>query len=241
MLVWAHRLRPGFVELPTVGFAAKECRITITCSAETRRRYDGAAGAWLAWGSLLSLHEPLIGRLFRRRAFDISRVGRILDVGSGAGQILKHILAHRRPECAVVAFDLSTRMLSRARARLRRPEIDFVGGDAARLPFADASFDYVTCGWMIEHLSDPCAGLKEMARVMKSDGRLLLLATENTWAGSALSQAWKCRTFGRAELRSLCSEAGLDLTAEFWLTSVHKFFRMGGILVEARKSTRDSR
>lgn len=210
--------------------------MSITPVAEIRQQYDGPAGAWLATGSLLSLHEPLVGRLFRHREFDLSRARRVLDVGSGAGQVLKHVLTHRRTDCEVVAFDLSLRMLSRARTRLRNPSVSFIAGDVTRLPFSDGTFDCVTCGWMIEHLSKPTAGLREMARVLKPGGRLLLLATENTWAGNLLSRAWNCRTYDRRELRSLCCDVGLDWTSEFWLTSIHKIFGMGGIIGEARKS-----
>src|SRR5438445_9468787 len=79
-----------------------------------RHLYDGPAGAVLVFGSLMSLHEPLIGRMFRRREFDLSGCQSILDVGSGAGQILGHLLKRSHPETRLVAFDLSHQMLRRA-------------------------------------------------------------------------------------------------------------------------------
>src|SRR5262249_57624080 len=84
-----------------------------------RNMYDGPAGAVLAIGSLMSLHEPLVGRMFRRRKFDVSSCRSILDVGSGAGQILGHLLKRTHPETRLVAVDLSHQMLPRARTRLR--------------------------------------------------------------------------------------------------------------------------
>jgi ubiquinone/menaquinone biosynthesis C-methylase UbiE len=106
-----------------------------------------------------------------------------------------------------------------------------------RLPFADASFDCVTCGWVIEHLADPTPGLRELGRVLKPGGSLLLLATEDTYSGAIVSRTWKCRTYNRQELRDACTASGLPWHEQLWLTRVHKFFRMGGILVEAQKPT----
>lgn len=207
-----------------------------TCSlTETKRRYEGPAGALLEFGSLLSLHETLVGRLFRRREFDICNCRLILDVGSGAGQVLKHIVTYSRPDCRIVAFDLSPRMLCRARSRLGSPRPQFVGGDVAKLPFASGSFDCITCGWVLEHLPNLRLGLRELSRVLRPGGRLLLLATEDTWAGRILSRAWRCRTFKREELRRDCEEFQLPWSRQYWLTTVHRSLGMGGILVEARK------
>jgi ubiquinone/menaquinone biosynthesis C-methylase UbiE len=104
-----------------------------------------------------------------------------------------------------------------------------------RLPFADGSFDCVTCGWVIEHLPDPRPGLAEMGRVLKPGGSLLLLATEDTYSGMLTSHTWKCRTYNRQELRQACAEAGLPWHAQLWFSPIHRFFRLGGILVEAQK------
>jgi ubiquinone/menaquinone biosynthesis C-methylase UbiE len=200
-----------------------------------RHLYDGPAGAVLVLGSLISLHEPLVGRMFRRRSFDVSGCSSILDVGSGAGQILGHLLKRTNPAARLVAFDLSHHMLRRARARLHSARPGYVVGDVTQLPFADAAFDCITCGWVIEHLPDPVPGLRELSRVLQPGGRMLLLATEDTLPGLVVSRAWKCRTYNRRELRTACDEAGLPWRNQLWFTPVHRFFKMGGILVEARK------
>lgn len=200
-----------------------------------RHLYDGPAGAVLVFGSLMSLHEPLVGRMFRRRKFDVSECTSILDVGSGAGQILGHLLKRTHPGTRLVAFDLSLGMLRRARSRLRSERPSYVTGDLTQLPFADNSFDCITCGWVIEHLPDPRPGLRELSRVLQPGGRLLLLATEDTLPGMVVSRTWKCRTYNRRELRAACDEVGLPWRSQLWFTPIHRFFKMGGILVEARK------
>ncbi len=197
--------------------------------------YDGPAGAVLVIGSMMSLHEPLVGRMFRRDKFDVSESKSILDVGSGAGQILGHLLKRTHPESRLVAFDLSHQMLRRARTRLASNRPSYVTGDLTQLPFADNSFDCITCGWVIEHLPDPRPGLRELSRVLQPGGRLLLLATEDTLPGMVVSQTWKCRTYNRRELRATCDEVGLPWRSQLWFTPIHRFFKMGGILVEAQK------
>jgi ubiquinone/menaquinone biosynthesis C-methylase UbiE len=200
-----------------------------------RDLYDGPAGAVLAMASLVSLHEPLMGHVLRSRKFDVTKHRRILDVGSGAGQILGHLLRFARPDTELVGFDLSHAMLRRARQRLKSQRPKYVAGDLMHLPFADDSFDCATCGYVIEHLPDPRPGLKEIERVLRPGGSVLILATEDTFSGALTSRTWKCRTYNRQELKGACEDSGMPWKSQLWFTPIHRFFKMGGILVEARK------
>lgn len=197
--------------------------------------YDGPAGAALAMASLISLHEPLMGHILRARKFDVTKHRRILDVGSGAGQILGHLLRFTRPDTELVGFDLSHAMLKRARIRLKSLRPSYVAGDLMHLPFADNSFDCATLGYVIEHLPEPRPGLMEIERVLCPGGSALILATEDTYSGALTSRTWKCRTYNRAELKLACEDAGMPWKAQLWFTPIHRFFKMGGILVEATK------
>lgn len=200
-----------------------------------QKMYDGPAGAILAIGSVLSLHQPLIGHLLKSKKFDTSRFRNILDVGSGAGQILRYLVRTTHPDARIVGFDLSHEMLRRARTRVKSRRPIYVSGDMMSLPFANESFDCITCGWVIEHLSDPTPGLREFERVLAPGGRMLLLTTEDTVLGALTSRTWKCRTYNRNELQAAFDEAGLGWKEELWFTPVHKFLKAGGILVEASK------
>ena len=213
----------------------------------TRRLYDGPAGAVLALASAMSLHEPLIGQLLRpghdrRPRFDVTRFEDILDVGSGAGQILGHLIREADPAARLTAFDLSDRMLRRSRGRMAakaadsfRPEPAYVAGDLLRMPFADGAFDCVTAGWVLEHLTDPGPGLAEMARVLRPGGRLLLLCTADNLTGQWNSRTWKCRTYGRGELAAACAAARLPWVRRHHLSPVHKALKFGGIIAECER------
>ncbi len=202
---------------------------------KVRDVYGGPQGALLATASLLSLHIPLGDRLLRERKFDLRGVQHILDVGSGAGQIAKHLLKYADPAASITCCDLSPEMLRRSRNRLKSTLPEHVAADLSRLPFADESFDCVTCGYVLEHLPDARTGLAELSRVMKPGGRMLLLTTEDNFSGAWTSRMWCCRTYNRRELKRTCEELELEWKKELWFTRMHKLFKAGGICVEIEK------
>jgi ubiquinone/menaquinone biosynthesis C-methylase UbiE len=201
-----------------------------------RDHYDGHAGAMLHFASILSLHEPLVGRLLKKRRFDVTGRKSILDIGAGAGQILKHLLKIADADAQLVAIDLSTNMLIRARRRMKSTRPVYVTADMTKLPFPDGSFDVVTCGWVMEYQLDPRPALREIWRVLQPGGSLFMLATEDSIQGAFNSRTWKCRTFNRDELQAACIEVGLPWHQQLWFTRVHKLLRAGGIIFEARKT-----
>jgi SAM-dependent methyltransferase len=191
--------------------------------------YGGARGAMLAKFSRLSGHLPLGERLLRTRKFDLHGQQRILDIGSGAGQILGHLVKYADPDACITGIDISEAMLRRARRRIKSDRPALITADLAELPFADDTFDCVTCGYVLEHLPDPRVGLAEIGRVMQPGAKMLLFTTEDNFGGAWTSRIWACRTYNRKELRSICADVGLELDEELWFTRVHKVFRVGGI------------
>jgi ubiquinone/menaquinone biosynthesis C-methylase UbiE len=141
-------------------------------------------------------------------------------------------LRHADPDAIITAFDLSPRMLYRARARLGGFRVSHTVADLTRLPYADGSFDAIICGWVLEHLPDPTPGLRELARVLQPSGKLLLLSTEDTLTGAMCSRLWHCRTYNRAELRRHCSECDLQWRRELWFSPLHHLLGLGGIIIE---------
>lgn len=104
------------------------------------------------------------------------RRGRVLDVGTGTGRLAIR-LARLNPELLIDAVDLSSRMLELARTNAEREglqNIRFSSGDAKHLQYPDESFDLVICHQLLHHFADPAVPLKEMNRVAKSNGALLV-------------------------------------------------------------------
>ncbi len=202
---------------------------------KVRDVYDGPQGAILNAFSVLSLHAPLGDRLLRERKFDLKGVREILDVGSGAGQIAHHLLKYADPEARLTCFDLSERMIRRARRRLQSNWPRFMVADLPKLPLADNSFDCVTCGYVLEHVPDAQSGLSELARVMRPAAKMLLLTSEDNFGGACTSRVWRCRTYNRRELRKICEDLGLHWKQELWFSKFHRVLRAGGICVEMVK------
>jgi ubiquinone/menaquinone biosynthesis C-methylase UbiE len=202
---------------------------------KVRDVYDGPQGALLATASMLSGHLVLGDRMLRERKFDLRGAKRILDVGSGAGQIAKHLLKYADYDAQLTCFDLSFEMLRRARNRLKSSAPMHLVADLTRLPFADEAFDCVTCGYVLEHLPDARSGLSELARVMRSGSKMLLLTTEDNFSGAWTSRFWCCRTYNRQDLFRTCQDVGLAWNKELWFSRMHKMLRAGGICVEIVK------
>ncbi len=96
----------------------------------------------------------------------------VLDVAAGTGHIGRALATRAR---YVVAIDLTPEMLRHGRAEADAAGIHnilFEVGDAAHLPYLDASFDLVTCRFAVHHFQDPQIQLAEMVRVCRPGGRI---------------------------------------------------------------------
>jgi ubiquinone/menaquinone biosynthesis C-methylase UbiE len=200
-----------------------------------QHHYDGIAGKLTVVSGFLTGHALLAGRVLKPHAFDLAGCKRILDAGCGNGRHCKHILRRADADAHIFAFDLSQRMLKRSNRRLKNQRIQYVAADLTRLPYADGFFDAIVCGWVLEHLPDPHPGLRELTRVLQPGGKLLLMTTEDTLAGSMSSNLWHCRTYNRHELRRVCQECGLIWHRQLYFTKLHRLFRLGGIIVDLRR------
>ena len=112
-------------------------------------------------------------RKWRRLLWDRVGEGRGLEVGLGTGKNLSYHPAGSE----LVGVDLSPKMLSHAirRAVDIQSGIDLILMDAQSLAFADNSFDWAVATFIFCSVPDPIAGLEELRRVCKPDGRIFLL------------------------------------------------------------------
>jgi demethylmenaquinone methyltransferase/2-methoxy-6-polyprenyl-1,4-benzoquinol methylase len=113
-----------------------------------------------------------LDRRWRRLAAEtvVRRGDAVLDACCGTGDLA---IAAERAGGRVTGLDFSEQMLVRARGK--SDSVEWVLGDVTALPFDDASFDAVTVGFGIRNVPDLEAGLAELARVVRSGGRVACL------------------------------------------------------------------
>lgn len=114
------------------------------------------------------------------------RPPRVLDVASGTGDLAIEI-ARRYPGVAVHGIDASRGMTEIGRRKVDRAgfgdRITLDAGDALELPFSDDSFDAATIAFGIRNIPDRNRALREMARVTRSEGRVVVLEAGEPSAG----------------------------------------------------------
>ncbi|WP_330630770.1 methyltransferase domain-containing protein [Halocatena halophila] len=104
---------------------------------------------------------------------EIESDDRVLDVGCGTGFATEGLLEHVD---GVYGLDQSAHQLEQAYGKFgKRGPVQFHRGDAERLPFADSTFDIVWSSGSIEYWPDPVTALEECRRVVKPDGRVLIV------------------------------------------------------------------
>ncbi len=133
------------------------------------QRYDRLASLYDIYGAAMEW----MGTRRRRRRLLTRAEGRVLEVGIGTAKNLRHY-----PDGVHLSgIDLSRRMLQRAGRRARRLgiPIDLEVADVHHLPYANETFDTTVATCVFCSVADPVAGLRELGRVTKRDGCILLL------------------------------------------------------------------
>lgn len=149
------------------------------------RRLDARVECFTEPGSstYARVFAPIFGRLYRSVADDVAREvatrGRkrppiIVDLGCGPGDLVVEI-SHRLREARIVGIDMSPSMLLWAgRHATTDGRLRFLVGDAADLPFDDASVDLVVSTLSMHHWAEPAEVFAEIARVLRPDGVALI-------------------------------------------------------------------
>jgi ubiquinone/menaquinone biosynthesis C-methylase UbiE len=185
-----------------------------TRSADVDRRKRLTSSAYNRWARVWNFARYTNGAIYDTalRLLD-ERHKRILDVGCGTGLMSEKLAASGRHVCGV---DLSAAMIRRAQ-RKSGPRLDFILGDAEKLPSENASFDAVVNLISFHHYPNPARAAAEFRRVLRPGGRLVLVAFDgdsryirltqatNRWAKSIAGNSWQKSS---AQIATLLRSAG---------------------------------
>ncbi|HVK87043.1 MAG TPA: L-histidine N(alpha)-methyltransferase [Kofleriaceae bacterium] len=143
-------------------------------------------------GSIPALYDRHLGPvLFEPYALDLAArvpagTRRILEVAAGTGRVTRHLLSALAADGTLVATDLNEPMLAEAASQLSSDaRVRWQAADVQALPFDDASFDVVACQFGLMFVPDKPRALRELRRVLRPGGTLLL----NTWNDLARNPA----------------------------------------------------
>jgi ubiquinone/menaquinone biosynthesis C-methylase UbiE len=141
----------------------------------------------------------------------------VLDIGSGTGALLPFLIAELGDEGKIFALDFSAEMLGQAQAKNFPPIVGFAQADVLAIPLADNSLDLAICNSVFPHFNDKAKALKEIARVLRDNGRLVIC---HTMSRAMLNQLH--RSVGgviahdllpdESRMRRLIKQAGLKIT-----------------------------
>jgi demethylmenaquinone methyltransferase / 2-methoxy-6-polyprenyl-1,4-benzoquinol methylase len=231
------------------------------------RRYDLLSGA-LSFGQDPRWRRALV------RGLAPARGERVLDVATGTGLVAAELLA--RGGCSVVGIDQSGEMLAAARARFAAlatmgggergagaGSVELIQAEAESLPFPDQSFDAVTLTYLLRYVDDPRATMRELARVLRSGGRIASLEfgvpgwppARAAWRlyttvglpalGRVASPQWgEVGRFLGPSITDFYARHPVERIVEYWRdaglqdVSVRRMSLGGGILMFARRGAR---
>jgi SAM-dependent methyltransferase len=159
---------------------------------------------------------------------------RVLDLGCGQGNTTRCLADALAPrECIGVEYDPA--LVDYAQTRPENPScVQFQQGDATRLPFPDASFDVAFCRYLLIHIADPMAVVREMMRVVKPGGFVVAYEGDFTSTGTShppcdaldtLHRAWRGLfqnpPAGRRLVHYLREAGASDIRAGAWTGLEH--------------------
>lgn len=145
----------------------------------TRHMFNTIASRYDFINRLLSLRRDVAWRNKLAASLPPREHLRVLDVATGTGDVVRTLLHQSSGASFVAGVDISEAMLGRARQKLKRAGLSensaLAATDAAALCFPDATFDVATVAFGVRNFGDLEAGLREIKRVLREGGQLLIL------------------------------------------------------------------
>jgi ubiquinone/menaquinone biosynthesis C-methylase UbiE len=156
---------------------------------------------------------------FLKTWVNLSVSERVLDIACGTGEFECMVLSEN-PVQQMVGVDISEEMLAIAQQKLHNSNVSFQFGSASALPFSAQSFDVIVSASAFHYFDDPNAALAEVKRVLKPDGKVVILDwCKDFWLCRILDIALKWtdpahqQCYTQRELHGFLTSAGFNINA----------------------------
>jgi ubiquinone/menaquinone biosynthesis C-methylase UbiE len=185
------------------------------------------------WAKNSFLFTTIFTSLNRKisRLINLQKGGSLLDIGCGWGLLLKE-LARKDPSLKLFGIDISPEMVRVAKRNFQNSkQVEIKEGSAAKLPYKSNSFNTVTCILSFHHHPDSQQSLREMYRVLKPKGKLLLLDPFNDglfqkfilFINALLFDEKNISVYTKIELLELFKQAGFKNVSQRVRRGYHLF------------------
>ena len=142
----------------------------------------------------------------------------VLDIACGTGE-LERLLLQENPQQRITGVDISEEMLTTAKQKLSAyPKVSWHTASASELPFGNCSYDVAISASSFHYFDDPIASLKEMKRVLKPGGRVIILDwCKDYWGTQILDLGLKVfdpayqQCYTQPEFHNLLTKAGFEI------------------------------
>jgi ubiquinone/menaquinone biosynthesis C-methylase UbiE len=146
--------------------------------AATQKAYkgmgmQGLTAKWYASLTAKTMHEFEV--LAQRIAREIPRGSKVLEVAPGPGYFSVELAKLGDFDCTGLDIGQTFVQIARSNAKKAGVNVDFRLGDAAHMPFANQTFDFLLCRAAFKNFTQPVEALREMYRVLKPGGRALII------------------------------------------------------------------
>ena len=140
--------------------------------------FDSVAGKYDLMNDVMSLGVHRLWKNYTIASSNVSNGDQVLDIAGGTGDLTIKYRKKVGPTGKVILSDINNSMLYEGRKNLLNHgviDVDFVQANAESLPFKDNTFDCVSIAFGLRNVTDKDAALKQMCRVLKKGGTLLIL------------------------------------------------------------------
>jgi ubiquinone/menaquinone biosynthesis C-methylase UbiE len=145
--------------------------------------------------------------------FNIREEMKILDAGIGTGFLTVSLLKESPIPLTIIGLDFSSGMLIGLNRWLRKlgleDRVKLHLADMRQMPFPDGTFDLVVTSAAMEYLPDVSEGISECSRVLRPGGKLLFIATRDSFMGKVIAATWRNKILEQDHVKDCMKQVGI--------------------------------